>query len=255
MGLLTGKRAIVLGVANDHSLAWFIARKFHQEGATLALTHAGAAFERRVRPLAEEIGVDLVWPCDVLDDSQVAALSEAVSAQWPRVDILVHAIAFAQRDDLKEPFSLTSRQGFRLALEVSTFSFVQLVRALSQRLGPGSSLLTLTYFGAEKVIPNYNVMGVAKAALEACVRYLAAELGPRGVRVNAVSAGPVRTLSAAGIPGFRDMLRVHAEKAPLRRNVTPEEVAQAALFLASDLASGITGEILHVDAGYNILGF
>ncbi|GBD25949.1 Enoyl-[acyl-carrier-protein] reductase [NADH] FabI [bacterium HR30] len=255
MELLAGKRALILGVANDHSLAWAIAREFHQQGATLALTHAGEAFERRVRPLAAEIGVELVWPCDVLDDSQVAALSQNLSSVWPQVDVLVHAIAFAQREDLKQDFSHTSRQGFRLALEVSTYSFVQLAQAFSGLLAPGSSLLTLTYFGAEKVIPNYNVMGVAKAALEACVRYLAAELGPRGVRVNAVSAGPVRTLSAAGIAGFREMLRHHAERAPLRRNVTPEEVAKAALFLASDLASGITGEVLHVDAGYNIMGF
>ncbi|MCX8073870.1 MAG: enoyl-ACP reductase [Candidatus Binatia bacterium] len=254
-GLLLGRRALILGVANDHSLAWAIAREFHLQGAELALTYAGEVFERRVRPLAEELGVHLVYPCDVQDDGQVAALRQALSNQWPQIDIIVHAIAFALRDDLKDEFSKTSREGFRIALEVSAYSFVQLARAFSELFRPGSSLVTLTYFGAEKVVPNYNVMGVAKAALEACVRYLAAELGPRGVRVNAVSAGPVRTLSAAGIAGFRDMLRHHAERAPLRRNVTAEEVAKATLFLASDLASAVTGEVLHVDAGYNIIGF
>lgn len=255
MGLLAGKRALVLGVANDHSLAWAISREFQSQGATLALTYAGEVFERRVRPLAAEVGVDLVWPCDVLDDAQVTALRQHVGSHWPQVDIIVHAIAFAQREDLREEFSSTSREGFRVALEVSAYSLVHIARALSSLLVSGSSLLTLTYFGSEKVIPNYNVMGVAKAALEACVRYLAAELGPRGVRVNALSAGPVRTLSAAGIAGFRDMLRHHAERAPLRRNITAEEVAKAALFLCSDLASGVTGEVLHVDAGYNIMGF
>lgn len=254
-GWLAGKRALVLGVANDHSIAWAIARALHAQGVELALTHAGEPFERRVRPLAEELGVGLVLPCDVEDDHQLAALYESLRTRWPQLDILVHAIAFAQREDLKEDFSRTSRAGFRIALEVSAYSLVHLVRVLSPLLRSGSSVLTLTYFGAEKVVPNYNVMGVAKAALEACVRYLAAELGPRGIRVNAISAGPIRTLSAAGIAGFRDMLRHHAERAPLRRNVSAEEVASAALFLASDLASGITGEVLHVDGGYNIVGF
>jgi enoyl-[acyl-carrier protein] reductase I len=253
--LLAGKRALVLGVANDHSIAWAIARAFHDHGAELALTYAGEAFERRVRPLAEELGVSLVLPCDVQQDEQVQGVFEQLQAHWPQVDIVVHSIAFAPREELKEEFSRTTREGFRVALEVSAYSFVHLTRALAQLLARDASLLTLTYFGAEKVVPNYNVMGVAKAALEACVRYLAAELGPRGIRVNALSAGPIRTLSAAGIAGFREMLRHHAERAPLRRNVTAEEVAKAAVFLASDLASGVTGEVLHVDAGYNIVGF
>lgn len=254
-GLLAGKRTLVLGVANDHSLAWAIAREFHRHGALLALTYAGEVFERRVRPLAEELGIELIWPCDVLDDRQVAALQDHVARHWGQVDSVVHAIAFAQRDDLKGDFSQTGRDGFRIALEVSVYSFIHLARVLSPLLTRGSSLITLSYFGAEKVVPNYNVMGVAKAALEASVRYLAAELGPRGIRVNALSAGPVRTLSAAGIAGFRDMLRHHAERAPLKRNITGEDVARAAVFLASDLSSGVTGEILHVDAGYNIMGF
>jgi enoyl-[acyl-carrier protein] reductase I len=253
--LLAGKRALVLGVANDHSIAWAIARAFHDHGAELALTYAGEAFERRVRPLAEELGVSLVLPCDVQQDEQVQGVFEQLQAHWPQVDIVVHSIAFAPREELKEEFSRTTREGFRVALEVSAYSFVHLTRALAPLLARDASLLTLTYFGAEKVVPNYNVMGIAKAALEACVRYLAAELGPRGIRVNALSAGPIRTLSAAGIAGFREMLRHHAERAPLRRNVTAEEVAKAAVFLASDLASGVTGEVLHVDAGYNIVGF
>lgn len=253
--LLAGKRALVLGVANDHSIAWAIARAFHDHGAELALTYAGEAFERRVRPLAQELGVSLVLPCDVQQDEQVQGVFEQLQAHWPQVDIVVHSIAFAPREELKEEFSRTTREGFRVALEVSAYSFVHLTRTLAPLLARDASLLTLTYFGAEKVVPNYNVMGVAKAALEACVRYLAAELGPRGIRVNALSAGPIRTLSAAGIAGFREMLRHHAERAPLRRNVTAEEVAKAAVFLASDLASGVTGEVLHVDAGYNIVGF
>lgn len=252
---LAGKKALILGVANDHSIAWGIARALHAHGAELALTYAGEPFERRVRPLAEQLGVELVFPCDVRDDREVTSLAEDLQRHWPQLDILVHAIAYAPREELREAFSRVSREGFRVALEVSAYSLVYLVRTLSPLLRDGSSVLTLTYFGAEKVIPNYNVMGIAKAALEGCVRYLAAELGPRGIRVNAISAGPIRTLSAAGIAGFREMLRHHAERAPLRRNVSVDEVAKAALFLASDLASGITGEVLHVDGGYNIMGF
>ncbi len=253
-GVLAGKRACILGVANDHSLAWGIAQAFAAQGAELAFTYANEAFERRVRPLAASLNVERVYPCDVLVDEQIAALAERLGAVWGKVDVLVHAIAFAEREDLKGRFLDTSRAGFRLALEVSTYSLVALARAFEPLLPAGGSVLTLTYFGAEKVVPNYNVMGVAKAALEASVRYLAYELGSKQVRVNAISAGPVRTLSAAGISGFRDMLRHHAERAPLRRNIRAEEVAHAAVYLASDWASGVTGEVVHVDAGYNIVG-
>jgi enoyl-[acyl-carrier protein] reductase I len=253
--LLAGKRACILGVANDHSLAWAIAQAFAASGAELALTYAGEPFERRVRPLAQSLHVSRVYPCDVSADEQIAALVESVRRDWPQLDVLVHAVAFAERADLKGRFIDTSRAGFRLALEVSAYSLVALARAFEPLFVPGSSILTLTYFGAEKVIPNYNVMGVAKAALEASVRYLAYDLGPQQVRVNAISAGPVRTLSAAGIAGFREMLHHHAQRAPLKRNISGEEVARTAVYLASDLASGVTGEVIHVDAGYHIVGF
>jgi enoyl-[acyl-carrier protein] reductase I len=254
MGLLTGKRALILGVANDHSIAWGIARAMHGEGADTGFTYVGPGIEKRVRPLAASLGSKLILPCDVTSDDEVHALADAVGKQWKSVDVVVHAIAFAERDELKGRFIETSRQGFRTALEISAYSLIAVARALEALMPAGSSILTLTYFGAEKVLPNYNVMGVAKAALEAGVRYLAADMGERGIRVNAISAGPVRTLSAAGITGFKDMMRHHAERAPLRRSVTADEVGRTAVFLASDLASAITGEIIHADAGYNILG-
>lgn len=254
MALLTGKRALILGVANDHSIAWSIAQAMHGEGAELAFTYVGPSIEKRVRPLAGSVGARLVLPCDVINDEDIAALAPALAVEWPAVDIVVHAVAFAQREDLKGRFVETSRAGFRTALEVSAFSLVAVARGLESMMPAGSSILTLTYFGAEKVLPNYNVMGVAKAALEASVRYLAADLGERSIRVNAISAGPVRTLSAAAITGFKEMMHHHAERAPLRRSITAAEVGGTAVFLASDLASAITGEIVHVDAGYNILG-
>lgn len=252
--LLAGKRACILGVANDHSIAWAIAREFAAQGAELALTYAGEPFERRVRPLAESLGVQRVYACDVRFDEQVEALAAALARDGFELDILVHAIAFAEREDLKGRFLETSRAGFRTALDVSVYSLIAVCRAFEGLLRPGASVLTLTYFGAEKVIPHYNVMGVAKAALEASVRYLAYELGAKQVRVNAISAGPIRTLSAAGIAGFREMLHRHAERAPLHRNVSAAEVAATAAYLASDLASGVTGEVVHVDAGYHIMG-
>jgi enoyl-[acyl-carrier protein] reductase I len=254
MGLMDGKRALILGVANDHSIAWAIARRLHQEGAELALTYPNEAIERRLRPLASSLGVEAVLPCDVTRDEEIEATFARVRERWGGLDVLVHAIAYAERDDLKGRFVETSRQGFRTALEVSAFSLVALCRQAEALMPRAGAVLTLTYFGAEKVIPHYNVMGVAKAALEAAVRYLAAELGPSGIRVNAISAGPLRTLSAAGIGGFKTMLHHHAERAPLRRNVTTDEVGDAALYLLSELSAGVTGEILHVDAGYNILG-
>jgi len=254
MPLLANKRAIVFGVANDHSLAWAIAQALHREGAELALTYAGAPLEKRVRPLAAELGVAIVLPCDVTSDDEIATTFDALRAQWGRVDIVIHGVAFAQREELKGRFIHTSRHGFRLALDVSTYSLIAIARQAEALMAGGGALVTLTYLGAEKVFPNYNVMGIAKAALEASVRYLAWDLGPQGIRVNAISAGPVRTLSAAGITGFRDMLHHHADRAPLRRNILPEEVAQSAVFLCSDLGSGVTGEVMHVDAGYNIVG-
>jgi len=254
MALFTGKKALVLGVANDHSIAWAIAQALHHEGAELALTYVGEAIEKRVRPLAESLGVETVLPCDVSRDEEVAALFAQLGERWGSVDVVVHAVAFALREELKGRFLHTSRLGFQIALDVSVYSLIAIARYAEPWLRPGSALLTLTYFGAEKVLPNYNVMGIAKAALEASVRYLAGDLGPQGVRVNAISAGPIRTLSSAGISGFKAMLHYHAERAPLRRNVTAEEVARTALYLCSDLAAGVTGEVLHVDAGYNIIG-
>jgi enoyl-[acyl-carrier protein] reductase I len=255
MGLLDDKRAVILGVANDHSIAWAIARRFAQEGARLAFTYPNEAIEKRLRPLAESVGAELVVRCDVTSDDDIGTAFAAVRGRWSEVDIVVHAIAFASREDLKGRFVDTRRPGFQTALDVSVYSLIAVAREaerlLARRRG---ALLTLTYFGAEKVVPNYNVMGVAKAALEASVRYLAADLGPQGVRVNAISAGPIRTLSAAGISGFKTMLHHHEERAPLRRNITTDEVAASALYLCSELGAGVTGEILHVDAGYNVIG-
>lgn len=254
MDLLQGKRALILGVANDHSIAWAIAQAMHREGAELAFTYVGPGIERRLRPLAESLGSKLVVACDVTNDEEISAAAAEVRAVWKRVDVVVHAVAFALRDELKGRFVDTSRQGFRTALEVSAYSLVAVARAIEPLMTAGGSILTLTYLGSEKVLPNYNIMGVAKAALEAEVRYLAADLGPRGIRVNAISAGPVRTLSAAGITGFKDMMRHHAERAPLKRNITAAEVGDTAVFLASDLGRAVTGEVIHADAGYNIVG-
>jgi enoyl-[acyl-carrier protein] reductase I len=254
MALLEGKKALVLGVANDHSIAWAIAEAMRREGAALALTYVGASIERRVRPLAEKIGAQLVLPCDVSNDGDIEELFASVGDRWGRIDIVVHAVAFALRDELRGRFVQTTRAGFHTALDVSVYSLIGIARAAEPLMRNGGSILTLSYFGAEKVLPNYNVMGVAKAALESCVRYLAWDLGPQGVRVNAISAGPIRTLSSAGIAGFKDMLRHHAERAPLRRSVTAAEVADAAVYLCSDRSAATTGEVVHADGGYNIVG-
>jgi enoyl-[acyl-carrier protein] reductase I len=254
MPLFADKKAVVFGVANDHSIAWAIAQALHREGAELAFTYPAESIERRVRPLAASLGVETVLPCDVTRDADIAATFTRLGEQWGQVDVVIHAVAFALRDELKGRFIETSRAGFQTALDVSAYSLVALARHAEPLMRPGASLLTLSYFGAEKVLPFYNAMGIAKAALEACVRYLAFDLGPGGIRVNAISAGPLRTLSSAGITGFKAMLHHHAERAPLRRNISTEEVAQAALFLCSDMGSGVTGEVVHVDAGYNIVG-
>jgi enoyl-[acyl-carrier protein] reductase I len=253
--LFDGKRVLVFGVANERSIAWGIARAMHAAGAECAFTFAGEVLEKRVRPLAESVSSPLVLPCDVTVDAEVDAVFEQVGARWDGLDVLVHSIAFANREDLEGRFLDTSREGFLKAMDISAYSLVQLTRKAAPLLAARrGNVVTMTYYGSEKVVANYNVMGVAKAALEASVRYLAAELGPEGVRVNAISAGPIKTLAASGVRGFRGMLGMAEERAPLRRNVSQEDVANAALFLCSDLGAGVTGEVLHVDSGYNILG-
>ena len=254
MGLLSGKKGLVVGVANDHSIAWGIARALHAEGAELGFSYFGEALERRVRPLAQSLGSTLIAPCDVTNDDQIAAMMETVRSQWGQLDILVHGAAFAKREELNGPYLKTSREGFQITMDVSVYSLTALIKAADELLAPTAAILTMTYHGARQVIPNYNVMGVAKAALEASVRYLAADLGPRGIRVNAISAGPVRTLSASGIAEFRTMHSQFRQIAPLRRNVTIEDVGKAALFLCSDLGSAVTGQIVYVDAGGSIIG-
>jgi len=255
MKLLEGKKAAVFGVANDRSIAWAISEAFHAQGAELAFTFAGEVLEKRVRPLAEGIGSKIILPCDVTNDEEIEKVFFTLKREWGAVDILVHAIAFANKEDLANPYVQTSRQGFHLALDVSAYSLVALARHAAPLMeGRKGSILTLTYMGAERVIPNYNVMGVAKAALEASVRYLAHDLGPKGIRVNAISAGPIRTLAAAGISDFRTMLHHVADRAPLKRNIDADEVGKTAIYLCSDWGSAVTGEVLHVDAGYNIMG-
>lgn len=254
MRLLEGKNALIFGLANNRSIAWGIAQALHEQGATLGFSYGIPQLERRVRPLAEKLGVDFIEKCDVTSDEEIAAIFAKAGDHFGHVDILVHAVAFARQDELEGRFYDTSRDGFALALDISAYSLVALTRAVRPMMPEGGCILTLTYYGSEKVVPHYNVMGVAKAALEATVRYLAAELGPEGIRVNAISAGPIKTLAAAGIAGFRKMLGYVGERAPLRRNVTQDEVGRAALLLCSELGSGITGEVIYVDAGYHILG-
>jgi enoyl-[acyl-carrier protein] reductase I len=254
MGLLSDRKALVFGVANDHSLAWGIARALHGEGAQLGFSSVETLIDRRVRPLAATLGSSFIEACDVQDDGQVARVFERWRDAHGELDVLVHALAFARREDLGGRFVDTSRDGFAVALDVSAYSLVALSRAAAPLMRPGSSIITLTYYGAQKVVANYNVMGVAKAALEASVRYLAADLGPDGVRVNAISAGPVRTLAATGVSGFRSMHARFRNVAPLRRNVSIDDVGSAAVFLASDLSRAVTGEVLYVDAGFNALG-
>jgi enoyl-[acyl-carrier protein] reductase I len=254
MGLLSGKKALIFGLANDRSIAWGIAQAFAREGAELGFSYAGEALEKRVRPLAEQLGVKFVEECDVSSDEQIAQVAVKAREHFGEVDILVHSVAFANRDELNGKYYNTSRAGFHLAMDISVYSFVGLARAFQPFLRKGGALLTLSYYGAVKVAPNYNMMGVAKAALEASTRYLAHDFGPEGIRVNAISAGPIRTLAAAGVSGFKDMLKQFAEMAPLRENVTIEDCGNAAVFLCSDMAAHTTGEIFYVDSGYNIMG-
>ena len=254
MGLLDARKALIFGVANDHSIAWGIAKALHEEGATLGFSSVESLIEKRVRPLASSIGSTFVEPCDVQSDDDIRRVVERWKAEHGDIDVLVHALAFAKREDLDGSFVDTSRDGFALAMDVSAYSLVGVGREARPLLHPGSSVITLTYYGAEKVVAHYNVMGVAKAALEASVRYLAADLGPDGVRVNAISAGPIRTLAAAGIAGFKKLYGSFAEVTPLRSNITIEDVGKTAVWLASDLSSAVTGEVVYVDGGFNVLG-
>lgn len=256
MGFLSRKRALIVGVASNRSIAWGIAQAMRREGAELAFTYQGDKLKSRVEEMAAECASSLCFPCDVADDAQIDALMSELGSRWDGLDILVHSVAFAPREQLEGRFiDSVTREGFRMAHDISAYSFAALAKAayplMKDRKG---ALLTMTYAGAVRAIPNYNVMGPAKASLESCVRFLAQDLGPEGIRVNAISAGPIKTLAAAGISGFRGMLGKAEEAAPLRRNVTIEEVGNVGAFLCSDLASGITGEITYVDAGYNILG-
>jgi enoyl-[acyl-carrier protein] reductase I len=255
MGLLTGKTALIFGIANDRSIAWGIARAFHEQGATLGFSYAGPVLEKRIRPLAESLGVTFVEQCDVASDSEITAIAEKAASSFGQVDILVHSIGYADQAELEGPYYNTTRAGFHLAMDISVYSFTALAKAFRPILRRGGAILTMTYYGSEKVAPNYNVMGVAKAALEASVRYLAYDLGPAGVRVNAISAGPIRTLAASGVAGFKAMYKHFHRLAPLGQLITPEDIGGTALYLCSDLSSKVTGEIVFVDSGYNILGF
>jgi enoyl-[acyl-carrier protein] reductase I len=253
MGLMDGKRGIVLGVANEMSIAWGIARQLHAAGAGLAFTYLNEALEKRVRPLAGQLGATLILPCDVASDEQIASAFDAVRQAWGKIDFVVHSVAFANREDLKNPFSRTSRQGFHLALDISAYSLIAVTRCAVPLMPDGGGIVTLSYLGAERVVPGYNIMGVAKAALEASVRYLAAELGERKIRVNAISAGPIRTLAASAVGDFKAKVKRMDDCAPLRRTVTQEEVGKSALYLLSDLGSGVTGEVHYVDGGFNVV--
>ena len=254
MSLLKGKTALVFGVANQRSIAWGITQAFQEQGATIGLSYAGEVLERRVKPLAESIDCTFVEQCDVSEDEDIERVTQRAVDAFGEIDILVHAIGFANRDELTGPYYNTSREGFRMAMDISVYSFTALAKSFQPHMPSGGSLLTLTYYGSEKVSPHYNVMGIAKAALEASVRYLAYDLGKQGVRVNAVSAGPVRTLAAAGVAGFKEMYRRFPEFAPLHQPITIEDIAGAAVFLCSDMAAKTTGEVVYVDSGYNIMG-
>lgn len=249
-----GKKILVIGVANERSIAWAIASALHREGAELAFTYVNDAIERRVRPLAESLGCKTVLPCDAASDASINDLFVELESRWGTMDGIVHSIAFAAQEDLKNRFSKTSRAGFQLALDVSAYSLIAIAGRAEPLLNPGASIITLSYLGAERVVSNYNVMGVAKAALEASVRYLSADIGEKGIRVNAISAGPIKTLAASGIPQFRELLANFAARAPLRRTVSQEDVAGTALYLLGNLSSGVTGETIYVDAGFNIMG-
>ncbi|MBV9523026.1 MAG: enoyl-ACP reductase FabI [Alphaproteobacteria bacterium] len=252
--LMAGKRGLVMGVANDRSLAWGIAKAVHDQGGELAFTFQGEALERRVRPLASGLGSDILVDCDVTDAASLDRLFATLAQRWGRLDFLVHAVAFSDKEELKGKYVETTRANFARTMDISCFSFTDVCRRAVPMMTAGGSLLTLTYAGAERVMPHYNVMGVAKAALEASVRYLAADLGGQNIRVNAISAGPIKTLAASGIGDFRYILKWNQYNAPLKRNVTIEDVGGAGVYLLSDLAAGVSGEIHHVDCGYHVVG-
>jgi len=252
--LMAGKKGLIMGVANDRSIAWGIARTLYDHGAEMAFTFQGEALEKRVRPLAESVGSNIVLPCDVNGESAIEEVFSFLEKSWGELDFVVHAIAYSDKEELKGKYVDTSRENFQRSLDISCYSFTVTCRHASALMPNGGSLLTLSYYGAERVVPHYNVMGVAKAALEASVRYLATDLGKENIRVNAISAGPIKTLAASGIGDFRYILKWNELNAPLRRNTTLDDVGGSALYLLSDLSSGVTGEVLHTDNGYHVVG-
>jgi len=253
-GLMAGKRGLIMGLANDKSLAWGIAKKLSEAGADLAFSYQGETMEKRVRPLAEQLGVARLFDCDVSDMSALDATFDKLAEEWPTIDFVVHAIGFSDKNELRGRFVDTSLDNFLMTMNISVYSFVAVAQRAAKMMTEGGAMLTLSYYGAEKVIPHYNVMGVAKAALETSVQYLAVDLGRDNIRVNAISAGPIKTLAASGIGDFRLILKWNELNSPLKRNVTIDDVGGAGLYLLSDLASGVTGETHHVDAGYNVIG-
>lgn len=253
-GLMAGKRGLIMGLANDKSIAWGIARACADQGAELAFSYQGEALKKRVDPLAEKLGSDIVLPCDVSDPESIDSLFAGLSERWDGLDFVVHAIAFSDKTELRGRYLDTTRQNFLTSMDISVYSFTAVMQRAEKMMKPGGSAVTLTYYGAEKVMPHYNMMGVAKAALEASVRYLAEDLGKDGIRINAISAGTIKTLAASGIGDFRYILKWNELNAPLRRNVSTEDVGGSALYLLSDLGAGVTGEVLHVDAGYHVVG-
>ncbi|MGR3622961.1 enoyl-ACP reductase FabI [Pseudophaeobacter sp.] len=252
--LMAGKRGLIMGLANDKSIAWGIAKACADAGAELAFSYQGDALKKRVLPLAEQLGSDIVLPCDVSDEASMDALFASLEEKWGKLDFVVHAIGFSDKNELRGRYVDTSRNNFQMTMDISVYSFTAIAKRAEKMMGEGGSMLTLTYYGAEQVMPHYNVMGVAKAALEASVKYLAEDLGKDGIRVNAISAGPIKTLAASGIGDFRYIMKWNEYNSPLRRNVTTDDVGKSALYLLSDLGSGVTGENLHVDAGYHVVG-
>ncbi len=253
MGLLTGKKALILGVANDMSIAWGIAKALKAEGAQVALSYLNENLQKRVDPLAAEVGADFTFEMDVTNNDHYTNVQKIVEEKWGKFDILVHSLAFGDKADLKGRFVETSREGFKMACDISAFSLIGLCNALKDNMNDGASVIAMTYHGSVKVLKGYNVMGVAKAALEASTRYLADDLGPQNIRVNCISAGPIRTLAASAVPGLKDFLKVIEEKAPMRKNVTQEDVGGTSVYLASRLSTGVTGQVLYVDSGINIM--
>ncbi|MGP9805705.1 enoyl-ACP reductase FabI [Paracoccus sp. NSM] len=253
-GLMSGKRGLIMGLANDKSIAWGIAKALADQGAELAFSYQGEALKKRVEPLAAQLGSDIVLPCDVSDEATIDALFAGLAEKWDSIDFIVHAIGFSDKEQLRGRYAETTRDNFMMTMDISVYSFTAVARRAAAMMSAGGSMLTLTYYGAERVMPHYNVMGVAKAALEASVRYLAEDFGKDGIRVNAISAGPIKTLAASGIGDFRYIMKWNELNSPLRRNVTTEDVGKSALYLLSDLGSGVTGEVHHVDAGYHVVG-